>query len=166
MVNLLTIQPNWCHFVFDLLSKSRLGRQLLQSSFFFNKNVEGGEADATCLLKLFKRTHFHIPRAAATWAGLFCSQNMQCWKHVRLYLDQYTAKNSQIDYNSYQIITHIQFNSFENVIFTSKGEFKKNSLIRQDGRCIIKFTVNRVFIYTSSSTPPLVSVFSTIQTIY
>lgn len=89
------------------------------------KNVEGGEADATCLLKLFKRTHFHIPRAAATWSGLFCSQNMQCWKHLRLYLDQYTAKNSQIDYNSYQIITHIQFNSFENVIFTSKGEFKK-----------------------------------------
>lgn len=93
--------------------------------FFWIKNVEGGEADATCLLKLFKRTHFHIPRAAATWSGLFCSQNMQCWKHVRLYLDQYTAKNSQIDYNSYQIITHIQFNSFENVIFTSKGEFKK-----------------------------------------
>lgn len=114
---------------FYLLPKSRGSSfKVHYFNFFFlggGKNVEGGEADATCLLKLFKRTHFHIPRAAATWSGLFCSQNMQCWKHVRLYLDQYTAKNSQIDYNSYQIITHIQFNSFENVIFTSKGEFKK-----------------------------------------
>lgn len=76
-----------------------------------------------------------------------------------MHLDQYTAKNSLIDYNSYHI-TYIQFNSFAKKTIISQDKIL-------DQKCL-KFTMNRVYIIlvVSSSTSPFANIFSTIQPKY
>lgn len=114
----------------------------------------GGGGDATCLLNTFKK-HISIYRGRTRFDHVYIVH-----KSVEnMHLDQYTAKNSLIDYNSYHI-TYIQFNSFAKKTIISQDKIL-------DQKCI-KFTVNRVYIIlvVGSSISPFVNIFSTIQPKY
>lgn len=95
----------------------------------WGKVWKGGGADATCLLNTFPYTEGERDLTRFKYCSQISIENM--------HLDQYTAKNSLIDYNSYHI-TYIQFNSFAKKTIISQDKIL-------DQKCV-KFTVNRVYI--------------------